>query len=130
MMIGDESGDDCSAKVEWWRFVQAREKSSPRECLGREVAGEPKDVKVSSWGDRGTRLALLGAAMDIVRGGICSERPRERKSGLLGVCGETSGTALSSFDTPLTPWSTSRKFGDGASCVVAASDIDLFFGGV
>jgi len=40
VVIGEESGDD-SAKVEWWRLVEAREKSSPRECRGIEVAGMP-----------------------------------------------------------------------------------------
>jgi len=30
-MTGDESGLLCSAMVEWWRFVLAREKSRPRE---------------------------------------------------------------------------------------------------
>jgi hypothetical protein len=29
--VGDESGEDCSASVEWCRFVQALEKSRPRE---------------------------------------------------------------------------------------------------
>lgn len=29
-----------AASVEWCKFVHAREKSSPRECLGRDVAGE------------------------------------------------------------------------------------------
>lgn len=31
MSVGDESGDDCSARVEWWRLVAALEKSMPRE---------------------------------------------------------------------------------------------------
>jgi hypothetical protein len=38
--VGDESGDD-SARVEWWRFVHAREKSSPRERRGRTEPGDP-----------------------------------------------------------------------------------------
>ena len=38
---GDESGDDWSARVEWWRLVTAREKSMPRECRGRTLAGDP-----------------------------------------------------------------------------------------
>lgn len=29
--VGEESGDDCSANVEWCRLVAAREKSMPRE---------------------------------------------------------------------------------------------------
>ena len=97
VMTGEESGDDCSARVEWWRLVQAREKSRPRECRGSEVTGEAKDVEMSNWGDNGTRV-VLGAAIDKVRGGICKERPRERKSGLLGVCGEELGTSWSSLD--------------------------------
>jgi hypothetical protein len=40
VIIGDESGDDCSASVEWWRFVQALEKSIPLECLGRTFPGD------------------------------------------------------------------------------------------
>lgn len=39
-ITGDESGSLCSARVEWCRLVQALEKSRPRECLGRLVAGE------------------------------------------------------------------------------------------
>ena len=34
-MIGEESGEDCSARVEWCRFVQALEKSNPRDRRGR-----------------------------------------------------------------------------------------------
>ncbi|KAK4999466.1 hypothetical protein LTR60_007581, partial [Cryomyces antarcticus] len=41
VIVGEESGDDCSAMVEWWRFVQAREKSMPLEWRGRDVAGDP-----------------------------------------------------------------------------------------
>lgn len=40
VMMGDESGDGCSASVEWWRLVQALEKSSPREWRGKEVCGD------------------------------------------------------------------------------------------
>ena len=36
--VGDESGED-SASVEWWRFVQALEKSIPLERRGRADAG-------------------------------------------------------------------------------------------
>lgn len=38
--IGDESGED-SARVEWWRFVHAREKSRPRDRRGRTDPGDP-----------------------------------------------------------------------------------------
>ena len=40
VIVGEESGEDCSAKVEWWRFVQAREKSRPLEWRGNTDAGE------------------------------------------------------------------------------------------
>lgn len=39
VMTGEESGELCSARVEWCRLVHAREKSNPRECLGSDVAG-------------------------------------------------------------------------------------------
>lgn len=38
--VGDESGED-SARVEWWRLVQAREKSRPRDRRGRTDPGDP-----------------------------------------------------------------------------------------
>lgn len=41
VMVGDESGDEASASVEWCRFVHALAKSNPLECLGRTEAGEP-----------------------------------------------------------------------------------------
>lgn len=93
MIIGEESGDDCSARVEWCRFVQALEKSSPRECLGSDVAGDA--FNVSNCGDNGTRVVAMGAAIGTARGGICNDSPRPR-SGLFGVCGE--GTSWSSLD--------------------------------
>jgi len=39
-MVGDESGDDCSASVEWCRLVAALEKSRPRDRRGRMFVGE------------------------------------------------------------------------------------------
>lgn len=54
--------------------------------------------------------------MEIVREGICNDRPRARKSGRLGVCGDGEGTLLSSFDT------VSLKLGEGAS---ARADTDV-----
>jgi hypothetical protein len=39
VIVGEESGEDCSARVEWWRFVAALEKSSPRDLRG--ITGEP-----------------------------------------------------------------------------------------
>jgi hypothetical protein len=38
--VGDESGEDCSAMVVWWRLVAAREKSRPLERRGRMLVGE------------------------------------------------------------------------------------------
>ena len=40
VMVGDESGDDLSGRVEWWRCVQARENSAPRERRGSSEAGD------------------------------------------------------------------------------------------
>jgi hypothetical protein len=34
VIVGDESGDDCSGSVEWWRLVQALENSAPRDRRG------------------------------------------------------------------------------------------------
>jgi len=39
-MVGDESGEACSARVEWCRLVAAREKSSPLDRLGRMFVGD------------------------------------------------------------------------------------------
>lgn len=121
VMMGEESGDDCSARVEWWRLVHAREKSRPREWRGSDVWGEAYDVNGSSCGDNGALCALPGAAIDIVRGGSCSDRPRERKSGRLGVWGDGEGTVISSLGVLMVELSrlsgseASRKAGDGAS---------------
>lgn len=54
VIVGDESGEDCSASVEWCRFVAAREKSRPRERRG--ITGEPYESVGSSFGERGIRL--------------------------------------------------------------------------
>jgi hypothetical protein len=88
--VGDESGDDCAGTVEWCRFVQAREKSAPRERRGSSEAGEAVAyvLRASSCGERGTRAAkCAGLGMGDSRGGIWRERPRERKSGRRGVLG-------------------------------------------
>ena len=39
-IVGEESGDRFSARVEWWRFVQAREKSNPLDRRGRTDDGD------------------------------------------------------------------------------------------
>jgi len=41
VIVGEESGEDCSARVEWWRLVAAREKSIPRDRLGITLDGDP-----------------------------------------------------------------------------------------
>lgn len=104
--------------------MQAREKSRPRECRGREVAGEAYEVMVSNCGDNGARLTLFGAAMLMLRGGSWMVSPRERKSGLLGVCGDDGGIAISSLVK------LSRKLGEGASLVGAdASEMERLLEG-
>jgi hypothetical protein len=57
VIVGDESGDDWSGSVEWWRCVQARENSAPRERRGSSEAGgaDAYVFLASSCGDRGTR---------------------------------------------------------------------------
>jgi hypothetical protein len=65
-------------------------------------------LRASNWGERGTRAAKW-AGLGMGAGGICSERPLERKSGRRGVLG--LGTmAWSSFDIR----AGSRNFGDGS----------------
>ena len=39
-IVGEESGEAWSARVEWWRLVAAREKSRPRDLRGRMLVGE------------------------------------------------------------------------------------------
>lgn len=126
VIVGDESGDDASGRVEWWRLVHARENSAPRERRGSSDAGDPDAyvLRESSCGDRGTRAAKC-AGLGICNspwGGICSERPRERKSGLRGVLG-LAMMVWSSFDTRL----GSRNLGDG-SRRGALSDKERAFG--
>lgn len=61
-IVGEESGED-SARVEWWRFVQAREKSNPRERRGRTEPGEPYIWDESSLGESGSRVKEGEAAL-------------------------------------------------------------------
>ena len=39
-MVGEESGEAWSARVEWCRLVAAREKSMPRDRRGKMLVGE------------------------------------------------------------------------------------------
>jgi hypothetical protein len=88
VIVGEESGDDWSASVEWWRFVQALEYSAPLDRRGKREAGEAYVFRESSCGLRGTRAAkCAGDGMGISRDGICSESPLDSNSGLRGVLG-------------------------------------------
>lgn len=88
VIVGEESGEDWSGRVEWWRLVQALENSAPRDRRGSTEAGDAYVLRESSWGERGTRAAKwAGLGMGDSRAGICSDRPRERKSGRRGVLG-------------------------------------------
>lgn len=90
------------------------------------MAAEAYEVMVSNCGDNGARLTLFGAAILMLRGGSWMVSPRERKSGLLGVCGDDGGTAISSLEM----LKLSRKLGEGASLVGAdASEMERLLEG-
>lgn len=109
VIVGDESGEDWSGRVEWCRLVQARENSAPRERRGSSDAGEAYVFRASSCGERGTRAAkCAGLGIGASRGGICSESPLERKSGRRGVLG-LAMMVWSSFDIRC-----SLNFGEGS----------------
>lgn len=109
VMVGDESGEDASGRVEWWRLVHARENSAPRDRRGSSEAGEAYVLRASSCGERGTRAAKwAGLGIGVSREGICSERPLARKSGRRGVLG--LATCSSSLDMR----AGSRNLGDGS----------------
>jgi hypothetical protein len=104
--VGDESGEDCAGTVEWWRLVQAREKSAPRDRRGSSEAGEAAAyvLRASSCGERGTRAAKwAGLGIGDSRKGIWSERPRDRKSGRRGVLG-CATSVWSSLDLRAGSW--------------------------
>lgn len=110
VMVGEESGEDWSGSVEWWRLVQALENSAPRDRRGRTEAGDAYVLRESSCGERGTRAAkCAGLGIGDSRGGICRDRPRERKSGLRGVLGLAT-IVWSSLDMR----AGSRNFGEGS----------------
>lgn len=88
-MMGDESGDDCSASVEWCRFVHDLEKSRPRDRRGSTEAGVAYVIEESSFGDSGTRRVKFAVLVLLISlGGICKPRPRCRTLGLLVVTGD------------------------------------------
>ena len=127
VIVGEESGDDWSGSVEWWRLVQALENSAPRERRGSSDAGEAYVLRESNCGDRGTRAARC-AGLDIgsSRGGICSERPLARKSGRRGVLGLAT-TVWSSLDDLV----GSRNLGEGSNLgVLSERERALDFCGV
>lgn len=87
-------------------------------------------LRASSCGERGTRAAKwAGLGMCDSLGGICRERPLERKSGRRGVLGLAS-MVWSSFDMRADSW----IFGDGSRRgVLSERDRalgDCVFGGV
>lgn len=76
VIVGDDSGEGCSARVEWCRCVAALEKSIPRECLGSTVLGEPYGSRASSCGDCAGRVDGGGNAKAFEsRGGNCNVKP-------------------------------------------------------
>lgn len=48
VIVGDESGDDCSGSVEWCRCVQALENSAPRDRRGNSEAGDAYVFRASN----------------------------------------------------------------------------------
>jgi len=107
--------------------VHAREKSSPRECLGNEVAGLPVWLCdcMYEWMFVCSSCGLRGAIVESCAGlGICRLKPRDRKSGRRVVLGVV-GTALSSL---LSRRSFSRKDGDGARAAGGSERLRFFAG--
>jgi hypothetical protein len=129
VMTGEESGSrGGSATVEWCKFVQAREKSNPRECRGKDVAGLPDWLcnciyeYMLAWSSCG----LSGTVCESCAGlGICRLRPRVRNSGRRSDLGVV-GTALSSFDSRRR---FSWKEGLGASAVGGSERLRFLAGG-
>jgi len=80
-------------------------------------------LEESSFGDRGTRVAKLLVGLLTSRGGICRERPRTGKFGLLGVIGAQK--AVSS----LTVRTGSLNAGEGERVGFGASDNERGFEG-
>ena len=98
-IIGDDSGDDCSASVEWCRLVAALEKSMPLDRRGNTDAGDGYAAEQSSFGDTGTRLDRFAVLVLLTSlGGICRLRPRRVQLGLFGVTG-VGRISQSSFET-------------------------------
>jgi hypothetical protein len=110
-MVGEESGEDCSARVEWCRLVHALEKSKPRDRRGRTEEREAYEAEESSFGESGIRLVKLAMLVLLIfLGGICRLSPREGASDFLDVTG-LGATLISSFDL----LNGSTKRGEGKS---------------
>ncbi len=106
--------------------MAAREKSRPRDLLGRTLEGDPYVCEWSNFGDKGARLIYDDGLGDRrSRAGICKERPRRGKAGRRGVVG-LSLNALSSCDFR---FSGSRNFGDGDSVGGPPSERERTFEG-
>ncbi len=107
--------------------MHALENSAPRERRGSSDAGEAYVLRASNCGDRGTRAAKwAGLGMGSSCGGICSERPLERKLGRRGVLG-LAMTVWSSFEV----LDVSRNLGEGSNLgVLSERDRALDFCGV
>lgn len=103
-IVGDESGDAWSARVEWWRLVAAREKSRPLDLRGRMFVGDAYVCEWSRLGESGAAFAWgeYWRGVTTSRWGSCSGGPRWEKLEWTGVegAGATSRIVLSSFDWP------------------------------
>lgn len=109
VMVGEVSGDDCSASVEWCRFVAAREKSKPRDLRGSMLKGDPYVCEWSNFGDRGVERIYAVVPVDIkLRGGICSDKPRGTMPERCGVLGLSMAISSCDFRS-----SASRNFSAG-----------------
>jgi hypothetical protein len=108
-MVGDESGLEASARVEWCRLVAAREKSKPRDRRGKILVGDAYVCAWSSLGESGAAGLLAygerGSGEAAGEVGMCSARPRREKPVRWGVTGldteadvEDSRRLLSSLD--------------------------------
>lgn len=73
--VGEDSGDDCSASIEWCRFVAALEKSIPLALRGRTDVGLVKTVGASVLGETGVRFVGASVLGETSLGSICRLRP-------------------------------------------------------
>lgn len=116
VMVGEESGEDWSTSVEWWRLVQAREKSSPLEWRGSIVDG----FSNTSLASRSTRPPVPKC-----RRGMYWNKASAHVA--LAVEGLFRGVGMMTWSSPALRGSL--NMGDGKSSG-AESDSDLFLVGV